>query len=256
MPDTPPGDVSRVLAERYVARLRARDRWARLTVTSTVVVAVLALAGYVMVWHTALFGVRSVRISGERVLSAATITRAADVRLGTPIESLDLAAVRRRVAALPRVRTVSVATRFPHTVVINVTERTPAALLPLSGSPGGYAVVDVDDVRFDTVSTPLSGVPVVDITPSAATADASARRQIVTGALAAVRALPSDLRTRLVEISASDPYGITLELTGSVTVDWGDGGQAALKARVLVALMRHHAGHYDVSAPSTPALSD
>lgn len=245
-----------MLAERYAARRRARDRWTRLAVTVTVALGVLALAGYLVVWHTSLFGVRTVDIRGERVLSTAAVTRAADVRPGTPIAALDIAAVRRRVAALPRVRTVAVTTRFPHTVVVTVTERTPAALLPVAGHPGEFAVVDADGVRFTTVARPMSGVPVVEITSTAATRGAAARRRIVDGALAAVSALPAALRTRLVEISASDPYGINLDLTGSVTVDWGDGGQAALKARVLAALMRHRAGHYDVSAPSAPALSD
>jgi cell division protein FtsQ len=255
MADSSNGAVSRVLAERYAARLRARARWTRLSVTLTVCVALLVLTGYLVVWHTSLFGVRTVSVSGEHVLSAAAITRTAGIDPGTPVEGVDTAAVRRRVGALPRVASVRVSRRFPHTVVVSVTERTPAALLPVAGRSGSYAVVDVDGVRFDTVDHPLTGVPVVNVGSGPATRDAGVRAQIVRGALAAVRALPSGLRDRLVGIEAADPYGITLRLTDSVTVDWGGGDQASRKADVLEALMRHHAGHYDVSAPSAPAVS-
>jgi cell division protein FtsQ len=63
------------------------------------------------------------------------------------------------------------------------------------------------------------------------------------------------LAVRVQGVGADDMYGITLNLPGGVTVDWGGGDDPIEKARVLVALMKQPHAHYDVSAPSAPAVS-
>src|SRR4051812_23327336 len=56
--------VSRVLVERYLDRLRKRRRWRRLSVTITVFLCLLVLAGYSVLWHTKVLDVRSTTVSG------------------------------------------------------------------------------------------------------------------------------------------------------------------------------------------------
>src|SRR5207302_7414318 len=85
---------------------------------------------------------------------------------------------------------------------------------------------------------------------------ADVKAAVVPGALAALKALPSDIAHRVTGITASSPYSITLRLSGGVTVDWGGADDPSAKARDLVALMRvHKAARYDVSAPEAPAMS-
>jgi cell division protein FtsQ len=201
------------------------------------------------VWHTSVFDVEHVRVRGEKALTAAQITGAAKVPQGVPLESLNVDAVTRRVAAVPRVASVSVSRSFPHTVVISVTERQAAALVPV---PGGYDEIDLTGVTFATVKAQVAGVPIITIAPSLGT---SARAAIVTGTLAALRALPAALAARVQSVTGDDMYGITLNFPGGVTVDWGGGDNSAEKAHVLAALMKQAHAHYDVSAPSAPAVS-
>jgi len=245
-----PGGANRVSdlpARRYAARMRSRSRRRRLTVTLTVTACLLALVGYLVLWHTPLVAVRGLRVQGAKSVSAATVLTAARIPAGSPMAALDPAAAAARVERIPQIASASVRRDWPGTVVISVVERVPAALVPDSG---GYAIVDRGGVVFGQSATARSGLPVIDV--SAPARDA----QVVPGALAALRALPADVDRRISSITASDPYAITLTLTDGVTVNWGGGDDAVDKAHDLVALMRTgRAHHYDVSAPNAPAKS-
>jgi hypothetical protein len=69
------------------------------------------------------------------------------------------------------------------------------------------------------------------------------------------------VRSRVLTVSATGPYAITVTLSPSnakqksVTVLWGGPDQPDLKARILAALIGNGAAHYDVSAPAAPAYS-
>jgi cell division protein FtsQ len=150
---------------------------------------------------------------------------------------------------------------LPHTIVIGVVERTPAAALPQPD--GSYQIVDADGVAFDTAATvpAIPGhVPVIHLEQFADPA-AGDRAATVAGALAALRALPGPLLSRVVTVSATGPYAITVTLAPAgrkpspVTVDWGGPDQPQLKARILAALIGNGAAHYDLSAPASPAYS-
>src|SRR2546429_7797390 len=89
----------------------------------------LGLAGILgwVVYGTSLLGVRPVTGHGEAILALEQVRAAAAIPGGTPLASLDLSAVRRRVSALPPVRTARVERDWPSTIVITVTERVPVA---------------------------------------------------------------------------------------------------------------------------------
>lgn len=275
--------VSRVLVERYIAKIRKRRRWRRLAITVTGSLLVLAAVFYYVAWHTRVLDVRATDVRGTRALTAAQVLAAAKVPPHQPLAAVDTRAVKARVAAIPRVASVTVSRDWPHTVQIDVVERVPAAAVPDPADIGGYLLVDADGVAFDTVAS-LRTVPphVPEIqyqqppastppTPPAAStpqyADASSasaartRAVVITGALAALKALPPTVRARVGSVAATGPYGITLTLSGTstkipnVTVNWGGGDQADIKARVLTVLLKQGAAHYDVSAPQAPAYS-
>ncbi|WP_194915760.1 cell division protein FtsQ/DivIB [Catenulispora rubra] len=253
--------VSRVLVERYLDRLRRRRRWRRLSVTITVFLALLTLTGYSILWHTKVFDVRSTSVSGVKVLTKQQILAAAAIPAHTPVASVDTSAVKARLMALPRVKDAWVERSLPHTIDIGVVERTPAAALPQAD--GSYQIVDADGVAFDTAAT-ASAIPahlaVIHLEQFADPA-VNDRAATVAGALAALRALPAPVRSRVLTVSATGPYAITVTLTAStakqksVTVLWGGPDQPDLKARILAGLIGNGAAHYDVSAPAAPAYS-
>lgn len=241
------GRVSDLPARLYAARMRARARWRRLAVTVTVALGLLALTGYLLLWHTSLIAVRGVRVVGAKNVSVSAILTAAQIRTGGPMAALDPAAVAARIERIPRIASAAVSRDWPGTVVVTVAERVPAALVP---DASGYEVVDSGGVVFGQVSAPTAGLPVITVS-APAKAD-----EVVPGALSALRALPASVEHTVTAITAADPYAITLRLADGSTVNWGGGERAADKARDLVALLRiggHR--HYDVSAPDAPAMS-
>ena len=253
--------VSRVLVERYLDRLRRRRRWRRLAVTVTVFLAVLALTGYSILWHTKVFDVRSTSVSGVKALTRQQVLAAAAIPAHAPVAAVDTGAAKARLMALPRVKDAWVERSLPHTIAITVVERTPAAALPQPD--GSYQIVDPDGVVFDTAATASvlpPHLPVIHLEQFADPAPKD-RATTVAGALAALRALSPALRARVLTVSATGPYAISLTLTASkakqksVTVLWGGADQPDLKARILAALIGNDSAHYDLSAPAAPAYS-
>jgi cell division protein FtsQ len=244
----PASAVSRLPAQLYAARMRARERWRRLSVTLTVLLALLAVSGYLIIWHTSVLALDTVRVVGQKTVAAQQVIAAAGLRVGSPLASADLAGAKDRVQRIPQIASADVSRDWPHTVVISIVERTAAALIP---DGGGYDVVDANGVVFGRTAAALPGLTVIQVQGGA-----DVKAAVVPGALAALRALPSDIAHRVTGITASSPYSITLRLSGGVTVDWGGGDDASAKARDLTALMRvRKAVRYDVSAPEAPAMS-
>ena len=239
--------VSDLPARLYAARMRARTRWRRLSVTITVAVCLVALVGYLVLWHTSLIAVRGIRVVGAKSITSASVLTAAQIRAGSPMAALDTAAAATRVGAIPQVASAQVDRDWPGTVIITVVERSAAALVP---DAHGYQVVDGGGVVFGQVSAATKGLPVITVS-APAKAD-----EVVPGALAALRALPVGVTKEITAITASDPYAITLRFTDGATVNWGGADAAVDKARDLLALLRIGGGrHYDVSAPDAPAMS-
>ena len=207
----------------------------------------LALIGYLLLWHTPLIAVRGIRVTGAESISSTRILTAAQIPTGSPMAALDTGAVAARIERIPQIASASVRRDWPGTVVVTVVERVPAALVPDST---GYEVVDGGGVVFGQSAKTVRGLPVITVS-APAKAD-----EVVPGALAALRALPASVDKTISAITASDPYAITLRFTDGATVNWGGGDDAADKARDLVALLRIGGGsHYDVSAPEAPAMS-
>jgi cell division protein FtsQ len=63
-------------------------------------------------------------------------------------------------------------------------------------------------------------------------------------------ALSSQLRQRLVAVTAEASTRVRLELTEHRTVIWGDATQNAAKSRIATTLLSRSGGVIDVSAPS------
>jgi cell division protein FtsQ len=235
-------------AQLYAARMRARERWRRLSVTITVALVLLAGLGYGLVWHTSLLGINAVRVVGQKTVSVQQVVAAADLRIGTPLAAADLGGARDRVQRIPQIASANVSRDWPHTVVIAVVERTAAALIP---DGPGFDVVDATGVVFGKTANAIPGLTVIQVQGGA-----DVKAAAVPGALAALKALPADIAHRVTGITATSAYSITLRLSGGVTVVWGGGDDPSAKARDLVALMRlGRAARYDVSAPNAPAMS-
>ena len=209
-----------------------------------------------LVWFSSVLDVRTVKVSGTHVLTTDQVLAAASVPLGGPLERLDTGAVRARVLkALPRAADAQVGTSLPHTVRIRITER--QAIAAIKGSGGVYTQVDASGVRFATGRQAPSGVPVVELSLSAAGKGALAvfpEQALVAAAVDVAKALPVAVskQTRSVVVHSYDD--LELQLADGSKVLWGSSEQDQRKAVVLTALLRQKGTSYDVSAPDDPAV--
>jgi cell division protein FtsQ len=210
------------------------------------IVAWLLLAGPVL-------AVRAVQVDGISTLPAEQVQEAAALESGTPLLRVDVEAAEKRVARLPQVASVEVTRDWPDSVVITVVERVPVVIV---GEAGRRSLVDADGVLFDTVTgdAPDGVVPLEVAEPGPGDAATIA-------GLAAVGALPADVREQLAGATVDSPEDITLTLTDGTLVRWGDAGESAAKAAVLSALLEQisaealePAAEVDVSTPDAVVL--
>jgi cell division protein FtsQ len=229
---TEPADLS-------AARRSRRMRWWLIAAGVLVAAAVIGLA--YLVYGTHVLAVRTIIVRGATVVKVQDILTAADVPIGTPLARVDVGAVRNRVEALPRVSTVEVRRGWPHQLVIVVHEYTPVAVT-MSG--GKWFMVDPSGIAF-MPAPKVSGLPQVQGSSIPARA----------AAIVVAKSLPRSI-SRYVELTrAKRADQVELLLSDKSVVLWGDTGQAANKAQVLLPLLAVPAKKYDVSVPSAPSVT-
>jgi cell division protein FtsQ len=185
-------------------------------------------------------GVRHVEVRGAVILTPDEVRQAAAVPDGTPLASLDLAAVRRRVAGLPPVRAATVMRDWPATIVIAVTER--VGIAAVRRADHHFDVVDDSGVAFRTVQAD-PGLPILQL-PAPAPGDPTTK-----AALQVLGALTPELRAQLVTLVADSPARIRLELRGDRRVIWGDATENGDKALAATRLLSYPGTVIDVSSP-------
>jgi cell division protein FtsQ len=200
-----------------------------------------------------LLAVRTVQVDGVGTLPADLVRESAGIEVGLPLLRVDVAAAQERVAQLPQVASVEVARGWPSSVVITVVERVPVAIV---GTPGRRSLVDAEGVLFDSVTGQAPpGVVPLDVTRPGSDDPATM------AGLAAVSALPTEVRRDVVRAAAASAEDISLTLTDGTTVRWGDAERSSAKAVALAGLLEQiDAGRIepaqtiDVSTPSAVVL--
>jgi cell division protein FtsQ len=225
-------------------RARSRRRWLAALFVLTLA-AMVAGAAWVLL-GSRLLAVRSVVVTGTRLVPPSEVLAKAGIVPGTPLIRVNTAEVAARVETIQQVQSAQVTRSWPDRVIIAVRERTPALAVPVPG--GGFDLVDLDGVIVRWAARRPPGLPVYLTTA----AISSLRGDPDVGAAAVVVGqLPARLRASVISVTAPSPDQVTLRLTHGVTVLWGDTGNARQKAEELGVLMPTHASYYDVSGPGS-----
>ncbi|MBW5482835.1 FtsQ-type POTRA domain-containing protein [Streptomyces bambusae] len=200
--------------------------------------------------------VEKVTATGTEVLTPEQVLGAAQVPVGAPLASVDTEEIGMRLRGrLPRIESVDVVRAWPHGIGLKVTERRPVLLI---GKGKDFVEVDASGVRFDTVGQAPAGVPVLEL--SAAQSPSGRRfdeERLLHESVGIARDLPEAVAGQTVRLKVSSYDSVVLELTGGRRVVWGSPEQGAAKGRALTALLKAapKADHFDVSAPTAPAVS-
>lgn len=231
---------------RYPARRRpSRARIMRRRIVALAVV--LGVIGLVYgVFYTPLLGVRSVQVLGTKDLTNQQVLTSAAVKSGSPMLTIDLAAIRDRVARLDRVASVNVSRSWPSTVLVVVQERTAIGVIK---TPTGVHLVDNTAKDFAVVSTEPPGLPEFQL-PKSSPSD-----PVATAVVQVLQAVPDKVRAEVLSVSAKSPDSVVLALSAGRQVRWGGVADSARKAAVLTALMSQPGKIYDVSSPELATIS-
>jgi cell division protein FtsQ len=193
-----------------------------------------------------LLAVRSVVITGTRLVPQSKVLAAAGIELGTPLIRVNTAQVAHRVETIQQVQSAQVTRSWPDRVVIAVRERTAALAVPAPS--GGFDLVAPDGVILQWAARRPAGLPLY---LTAAVVSSLRGDPDVGAAAAVVGELPARLRASVISVTAPSPDQVTLQLSHGVTVLWGGTDHAQEKAEELGLLMPTHASYYDVSGAGT-----
>lgn len=238
---------------RFERRQRAR-RWLawRRVLVIVLVLAVVGFVGYAVLFSSWL-AADKVSIdadSGSELtqVSQEQVEEAAGVPIGKPMARIDLDRIRSRVEALAPVREAEVTRKWPHTVRIAVTERTPVAVVELGA---GLRNLDADGVLFGAPKRVPAKLPRVEL---GSDVDQNALRE----AAGVASSMDADLLARVDHLKVVSMDEILLVLTGGRVVHWGSADQSEDKAVALTTLLDSvpKAQSYDVTVPAQPATSD
>ncbi|MGQ0480785.1 MAG: cell division protein FtsQ/DivIB [Pseudonocardia sp.] len=227
-----------------LARYRRRRRAATWVLLALGLVG-LVVGGRELLLRSPRFALSAVTVTGASEVAATTVRAASGLRAGVPLLTVDLAAAQRGVATIPSVAGVRAVRRWPDTVEIRVTERTPVAL---AASVTGSRLVDRTGMAYRSAGErppPLPRLAATRVAPGDPATEAG---------LAVLAALPATVRGQLQVVEAAGPRWVILRLAGGKQVRWGTAEQSERKAAVLAVLMSQSADVYDVSAPDLPTV--
>lgn len=232
-------------------RLRERHRARRILLVRRIalVVVTLAVAGgaaWVAFFSPVFaFSSSSVVVSGEdgTLVTADSVRSSIASFEGVPLTRLSTSAVARAVESNVAVRSATVSRRWPTSLRISVTMRTPMAA---EAVPGGYQLVDDQGVAFQQVAS-AGSYPLVTLPE-----DRSVGAADVASALGA---LDDETRSQVATVTSTGVQ-VSFTLSGGQSVKWGTNADAPQKARVLATLLANvKATTYDVSSPNHPVTS-
>lgn len=199
-------------------------------------------AGVWLVFFSRYVTADRVVVVGNASVGQLRVERAADVPTGTPLARVDLGAVRHRVEAIAAVRSADVSRSWPHTVRIDVTERTPVAVVETGQ---GLRSLDAQGVLFGGYAERPEGLPLVQTR-------AGTRREALAEAGRVVEALPAPLAGKVDRLEVASIDEIRLVLTNGRRVLWGTAQDSDRKAEVLAVLLKQKGNEIDVSVPGRP----
>ncbi|MFF5204604.1 cell division protein FtsQ/DivIB [Streptosporangium sp. NPDC000396] len=193
-----------------------------------------------LVFFSSVLGVRDIRVVGNLTVPAQQIQQATGVTEGKPLATVDVDEVAGRVKKLRQVESAVVSRGWPGTLLVEIVEREPVAVMPVGTKA---ALIDRHGVVTEIKDIAPPSLPVLRVDrpqPGDPTIGA---------ALAVIDALPEDLARRVAEVVATSPEAVSLRLKDGRAIVWGGRDRSAAKARIIATLLKRPADTYDVSSP-------
>ena len=229
-----------------VRRFTKRSRRRRIAWIAAAGVVVMLVAAVGLVAYSPLLALKHIQVTGTSRLDAAAVEKKLSDQLGTPLPALDSAGISSDLAAFPLIRSYTVESHPPDTIIVRVVERQPVGVIQRGNA---FTLVDAAKVPISSSEKRPDGYPLIAANGGAADVDADSGFAAAAGVLSA---LPADVLAQVDAITAKTKDDVSFTLRGrSATVVWGSAEDSALKAADLGALLKSapDATRYDVSSP-------
>jgi len=215
-----------------------------------------ALVAGALVWLVLLSPVfaldpQKVQVSGYgTVVDPEEVRTLVDSDEGESLATLSLGQLTSQLKDIPGVREAHVERSWPDGLVITLESREPAAAVHQAG--GGYILVDDEGVQVGRSNKAPKELPTLAVPVD--------KPKVLAAALGVINAMPTELRDRIVSISAPTVDSVSFTLRKGPTVEWGSAEDSELKVKVLNVLLTSKqakkADVIDVSAPTLPITTN
>lgn len=201
------------------------------------VLTVLLTLGLALFLRSSAFAIQHVTVQGLSLISENEILKLADGVQGQNLLLLDRKAFQYKISLHPLVRSVQLQRKLPQTLVIQVTERTPAALVVV---PKGVLEVDAEGIFLRRLeSWPKNDYPVISGIELSDTVGPGQNlaNPLLTAALRLLGQAPPELVAQIGELHVNAVEQITLFLTSGVEVRLGQANDWIDKLKLLYQLI-------------------
>ncbi len=251
------GDIRASRAAERAARARKRYLSYILKLFAVVFVVVVVFFSCIFIYRSDLLAVETVTVTGAAHLTDQEVTQLAAVPDDSTLLRLDSAGICERLEEHPWVKSAQISRQFPHSIKIQITERTPAAVVKLSKK--SIWVISTDGAWLSAATTQdwkdYHRIVDVDANLSTPVAGSECTDEGVLNALKIYDGVSSDFASTIKSISAASAVKASLTLKGGVTVAFGEAQDIELKEADVNTLLDKYSGsisYINVRVPDRP----
>lgn len=251
---------------RRVGDIRAREREQRIRshyrkfimrIVVVVAAVLFVIFGSIFVYRSDLFHVNNVQINGVSHLTSQEITEIAAVPADSTLLRLDAAGIKQRLEDNAWVQSATIHRSLPDTIVIDVTERTPGAVVRINDKQTWVISTDCSWLSAATEDDWNNDMRIIDVSNSIAqpVSGSECTDGGIKNALAIIDGISDDLKSQIQSISAESSIKTSLNLKNGITVAFGDSSNIQLKEAAINELLSQYAGkisYINVRVPSSP----
>ncbi len=201
---------------------------------------VLAVSGWWILYQSKWFIAQGVTVTGNSRLTVEQISAVAAVPIGNSLMSINTAAMTEQLMELTEIKVVTVERGWPHTILIQVTERTPIAV---AATLSGFNLIDSEGKNAGRVAAPPPGLLVISAVPES---------KAMLGAINTLAVIPA--QWQLIELAAATQDNIVATLGSGAVITFGSSERAADKVEVAQALLEKGYSVINVSAPDAATV--
>lgn len=231
---------------RFTAHLRRRRQmW------TAIWGSLAALALFVSIGvFTPIMALQEIQVQGTTKVDAVKITAALSSELGKPLPLVNMNLVQQEMESQTLVKSYSVESLPPHTLLIRVVERTPVGFV--ANADGTFTLVDPAGVTIETTTAKPANVPQLSIPEN------DVKNPGFRAGIDVLQSLPAALAGQVTQVIAKTTDNVVIVLKGGARVFWGGPENASFKSSVLAKLLAINpvgsVSEYDVSSPKTAVV--